>query len=105
VSAPNKRLTRQQASRAFKRLCKKCGLQGEPPPRLHDLRHNYASECLIQWQHDCKDIETLLPVLSTAMGHVNPCATQRYIHINASTLFDASGKIHARFTQPTEENQ
>ncbi|MCK5676664.1 MAG: tyrosine-type recombinase/integrase [Verrucomicrobia bacterium] len=105
VSAPNKRLTRQQASRAFKRLCKKCGLQGEPPPRLHDLRHNYASECLTQWQHSSMDVETLLPVLSTAMGHVNPCATQRYIHINASTLLDASEKIHDRFTQPTEENQ
>jgi integrase/recombinase XerD len=105
VSAPNKRLGYQQAKRAFRKLCNQCGLHGEPPPRLHDLRHNYASECLAQWQRDGEDIETLLPILSTAMGHVNPCATQRYIHINASALLDASEKIHARFTQPTEENQ
>ena len=105
VSAPNKRLTRQQARRAFRRLCEKCGLQGKPPPRLHDLRHNHASECLARWQREGKDIQSLLPVLSTAMGHVNPCATQCYIHINATTLLDASGKIHDRFIQPTEENQ
>lgn len=105
VSAPNKRLGYQQAKRAFRKLCNQCGLHSEPPPRLHDLRHNYASECLARWQHSGENIEILLPVLSTAMGHVNPCATQRYIHINASTLLDASENIHARFSQPTEENQ
>ena len=103
--AQNKRLVRQQANRAFRRLCEKCGLQGEPPPRLHDLRHNYACECMNRWRREGKDIQTLLPVLSTAMGHVNPCATQRYIHINAATLLNASGKIHDRFIQPSEENQ
>jgi len=105
VSALNKRLGYQQAKRAFGKLCNQCGLHSDPPPRLHDLRHNYASECLSRWQHDGKDIETLLPVLSTAMGHVNPYATQRYIHINAATLLDASNKIHDRFIQPSEENQ
>jgi len=105
VSAPNKRLGYQQAKRAFRKLCNQCGLHGEPPPRLHDLRHNYASECLARWQHGGEDIQILLPVLSAAMGHVNPCATQRYIHINASTLLDASEKIHDRFIQPSEENQ
>lgn len=105
VSAPNKRLGYQQAKRAFRKLCNQCGLHGEPPPRLHDLRHNYASECLARWQHDGEDIESLLPVLSTAMGHVNPCATQRYIHITAANLLAASEKTHARFIQSTEENQ
>jgi len=105
VSASNKRLTPQQARRAFWRLCGKCGMQDDPPPRLHDLRHNYAGECLAQWRREGKDIQTLLPVLSTAMGHVNPCATQRYVHIHAATLLGASRKIHDRFIQPTEENQ
>lgn len=105
ISAPNKRLGYQQAKRAFRKLCNQCGLQDQPPPRLHDLRHNYACECMNRWRREGKDIQTLLPVLSTAMGHVNPCATQRYIHINAATLFDASNKIHDRFIQPSEENQ
>ena len=105
VSASNKRLNPQQARRAFRRLCEKCGLHADPPPRLHDLRHNYACECMNRWRREGKEIQSLLPVLSTAMGHVNPCATQRYIHINATTLLDASDKIHDRFIQPSEENQ
>jgi len=105
VSASNKRLNPQQARRAFWRLCEQCGLQDDPRPRLHDLRHNFACQCLARWRHEGKDIQTLLPVLSTAMGHVNPCATQRYIHIDATTLLDASDKIHNRFIQPSEETQ
>jgi len=105
ITTRNKRLTPAQARYAFLKLCKKCGLLGEPRPRLHDLRHNYACECLDRWRREGKDIQTLLPILSTAMGHTNPCATQHYIHISAATLLDASDKIHDRFIQSPEENQ
>lgn len=105
VCGPNKRMDRNRAGCAFRHLCEQCGLQSDPRPRLHDLRHNFACQCLAQWRREGKDIQTLLPVLSTAMGHVNPHATQRYIHVDAATLLDASGKIHDRFIQPTEENQ
>jgi integrase len=105
VGAPNKRLSYPQAKRAFRKLRTQCGLHGDPPPRLHDLRHNYASECLARWRREGKDIQTLLPVLSAAMGHVNPRATQCYIHIDAATLLDASGKIRDRFIQPNGKNQ
>lgn len=105
VGAPNKRLSYQQAKRAFRKLRTQCGLLGDPPPRLHDLRHNYACGCLTRWRREGKDIQNLLPVLSAAMGHVNPRATQRYIHIDAATLFDASGKIYELFIQSTEEKQ
>jgi integrase len=105
VSAQNKRLVRQQASRAFRRLCEKCGLQDDPPPRLHDLRHNFACDCMERWRTEGKEIQILLPVLSTAMGHVNPRATQRYIHINATTLRAASEKIRNQFIQTSGENQ
>jgi len=105
VSAQNKRLGYQQAKRAFSKLRTQCGLHGEPPPRLHDLRHNYACQCIARWRQESKDVQTLLPVLSTAMGHVNLFATQRYIHIDAATLLDASKRIHDRFIQSSEENQ
>jgi integrase/recombinase XerD len=105
VSAPDKRLSYQQAKHAFTKLRAQCELPGNPPPRLHDLRHNYASECLARWRREGKDIQTLLPILSAAMGHVNPRSTQRYVHIDAATLLDASGKIHDRFIQPNGENQ
>jgi integrase/recombinase XerD len=105
VSALNKPLNRHQAERAFRRLCEQCGFQNNPRARLHDLRHNFACQCLAQWQREGEDILTLFPVLSTAMGHVNPRATQRYIHIDAATLLNASRKIHDRFIPSSEENQ
>lgn len=98
IVAEDKRLGYQQAKYAFNKLCMECGLIGDPLPRLHDLRHNYASECLARWQRAGKDIQSLLPVLTTSMGHVNPHDTQRYLHINATTLLDASEKIHKHFT-------
>jgi len=103
VGAPNKRLTLPQAQHAFRKLCETCGLKGEKPPRLHDLRHNYATECLARWRREGKNIQALLPVLSAAMGHVNPESTQCYIHISASTLLDASEKIQKHFNPTPEE--
>ncbi len=103
VVAPNKRLTPHQARRAFRRLCEKCDIKGDPSPRLHDLRHNFACDCMERWRAEGQDIQTLFPILSTAMGHVDPRATQRYIHIRAATLHSASEKIRNQFIQPTEE--
>jgi len=42
VPGPGRRLERNRAHRIFRRLCLQCGINGDPPPRLHDLRHNYA---------------------------------------------------------------
>jgi len=99
MSTPNKRLTPSQARYAFRQLCNLCDLKNEPPPRLHDLRHNYATACLARWQREGKDIQILLPVLSASMGHVKPESTEYYIHINAETLRQASRKTEIYFNQ------
>ncbi len=89
----NTRLGRHQASNAFARLCVQCGLDGDPPPRLHDLRHNYACRRLALWREAQEDVDALLPVLANAMGHVDFHGTQVYIHIDAATLQRASAKF------------
>jgi len=83
-------LTYDQAYYDFRRLCRHCGLWGRPPPRLHDLRHNYACHRLALWRQAGMDINALLPILATAMGHVNFFATQRYLHLDAVALRDAA---------------
>jgi site-specific recombinase XerD len=103
--APNEKLSYRQAWDAFRRLCRQCNLQGDPPPRLHDLRHNYACECLNKWRSEGKDVQALLPILSAAMGHVNPVSTQCYIHAGAATLRHAAGKMHDLYIQRTEQSQ
>ena len=37
--------------------------------RLHDLRHSFATHRLVQWYKEGADVQTLLPVLSTYLGH------------------------------------
>jgi integrase len=104
VGAWNCRLTRRQASSAFGMLCRRCGLPRTPSPRLHDLRHNYACQRLALWRAAGGDVETLLPVLANAMGHVNFFSTQLYIHINAGTLRHASSKFNAHVKQCQENH-
>jgi integrase len=99
VGTWNSRLTCWQARYAFRVLCRRCGLLGQPSPRLHDLRHNFACRCLARWREQGKDVQALLPVLANAMGHVNFFATQLYIHVEAETLRHASAKLSTYIAQ------
>ena len=105
VGRPNRRLTYHQASYAFKVLCRRCGLTAKPPPRLHDLRHNFACQCIVRWREEGKDVQALLPVLANAMGHVNIFATEVYIHIGADTLQLASDSFLNHVEQQRENRQ
>jgi len=86
IDAGGAALTRDQAYYDYRRLCQHCGLWGQPPPRLHDLRHNYACRRLALWRQAGMDVNVMLPILATAMGHVNFYATQRYLHFDALAL-------------------
>jgi len=100
VCGRGQRLSRDRACRVFRRLCSGCGFDGPPPPRLHDLRHNYACACLARWRQEQEDIDALLPVLANAMGHCDFHATEIYLHIHAAALQQASEKFrkHVRHT-------
>lgn len=86
VSGWNRRLSRDRASRIFRRLCAYCGMDADPPPRLHDLRHNYACACIERWRQTHEKLDALLPVLANAMGHANFHNTEIYIHVHAAAL-------------------
>lgn len=55
-------------------------------PRIHDIRHTFAVHCLQRWVDENIDLETVLPYLSTYMGHVGISSTQEYLHLT-SELF------------------
>jgi integrase len=101
----NRRLTRWTAERCFRRLCVHAGLTAEPPPRLHDLRHNYACRRIALWRQAREDVDALLPVLANAMGHVDFLSTQVYLHIDADGLRQASAKFHAHARRPPEASK
>ena len=55
-------------------------------PRLHDVRHTFAVNRLTTWYRDGADVQTLLPQLSTYLGHVNVAATQVYLTMTPELL-------------------
>lgn len=104
VADPNSRLLCGRATRNFRRLCIHCGIEGDPPPRLHDLRHNYACACIARWREAHEDVNALLPVLANAMGHASYYHSEIYLHIDAAALRQACGKFK-QHVQHSLENQ
>jgi len=58
-------------------------------PRLHDLRHGFAVDRLTAWYREGKDVQKLLPALSTYLGHINIAATQVYLTMTPELLRQA----------------
>ncbi len=87
-------LARGAAERIFRRLCEHGGIRridgGRFQPRLHDIRHTFALNRLLSWYREGKDVQRLLPFLSTYLGHVNVAATQRYLTMTPELLHEAS---------------
>ena len=66
----------------FTSLSRQIGLRGPSDshgPRLHDFRHRFAVETLVQWYRSGQDVERRLPVLSTYLGHVHVADTYWYL--------------------------
>ena len=81
-STAGTRLIYASVQRTFSHLCKAAGIVATSPrcrPRLHDFRHRFAVTTLTSWQQDGADVDALLPLLSTVMGHVNPASTYWYL--------------------------
>lgn len=94
------RLKYSTAAQTFRQMVRQCGIDRDvqQPPRLHDLRHTAACNCLLKWYDEGEDVNTKLPILATAMGHVNIECTQVYIHITSRLLEQAAQRFHVRFT-------
>ena len=48
-------------------------------PRVHDLRHHFAIQTMLQWYRTNTDVEARLPELSTYLGHVHVRDTYWYL--------------------------
>jgi len=52
-------------------------------PRIHDLRHTFAVNCLKRWVSDGRDLNNALPYLSAYLGHEDIRGSQRYLRLTA----------------------
>jgi integrase/recombinase XerD len=62
-------------------------------PHLHDIRHTSATHRLTAWYREGKDVQQLLPYLSTYLGHRDLESTQRYLTLTPELLQHASERF------------
>ncbi len=62
-------------------------------PRIHDLRHVFAVNCLKKWVLDGRDLNNCLPYLAAYLGHEDMRGSQRYLRLTADLYPDITSKI------------
>lgn len=82
VSLRDRRLSNRAACTGFRQLVDTAGIVPAPgarPPRMHDLRHSFTVNTVLDAYRRGADVQALLPTLSTYLGHVDPAATYWYL--------------------------
>jgi integrase/recombinase XerD len=91
---------RSAVYQAFRRALRAAGIphggRGQGP-RLHDLRHTFAVHCLVRWYRQGLNLDAMLPVLATYMGHKSGRGTQRYLRLTADLFPDVAKRLEASF--------
>jgi integrase len=70
-------------------------------PRFHDLRHTFAVRRLAGWYREARDLQAMLPVLATYMGHAHYTDTAYYLGATAELLGLAADRF-AHFVGATK---
>jgi site-specific recombinase XerD len=104
VNDEGKKLPCRTVQTAFHAIRAKAGIgTGHQRPRVHDLRHSAAVRRLYLWYLEGKNVQSLLPVLVTYLGHSNVSCTAVYLTTTAELLVQASARFEQHFsTDPAD---
>ena len=100
VSSGGNRLNGGDIRRTFYALSRQIGLRGPSNrhgPRLHDLRHRFATQTLVRWYRSHHDPERKLPLLSAYLGHVHVADTQWYLSGSPELMREAMCRLEHRW--------
>jgi integrase/recombinase XerD len=100
VSTRGTRLDAHNLSHTFAGLLAAAGIRVAPSrrrPRIHDLRHSFATATLLDWYRDGVDVQARLPLLSTYLGHADPKSTYWYLTGSPELLALAAGRLEHAF--------
>lgn len=64
-------------------------------PRLQDLRHTFATERVVSWYREGRNVQDMLPVLSTYLGHTSINNTAVYVSMTNELLKEAGRKFES----------
>nr|DAE55248.1 MAG TPA: SITE SPECIFIC RECOMBINASE XERD [Caudoviricetes sp.] len=92
---------------SFERIRKHAGISRSDKspfqPRIHDLRHTFAVNRLTAWYKENKDVQKLLPVLSTYLGHKHLSHTSVYLTMTDGLLEEANKRFESYIKQGRNE--
>jgi hypothetical protein len=97
---PGQPLDEGDIHRTFYALSRQIGLRGRSDsrgPRLHDIRHCFATNTLVQWYRSGQDPERRLPLLSAYLGHVHVADTQWYLEGSPELMREAVQWLQQRW--------
>jgi integrase/recombinase XerD len=83
---------------AFREIMTRIGVRTEKVhPRIHDLRHRFAVQTLIDWQRTGIKIDEHIHTLSTYLGHVSPADTYWYLSASPELMALTADRVQDRF--------
>jgi site-specific recombinase XerD len=89
-------IKRKSSEVCFRNIRKRAGVRRgntRRGPGLHDLRHSAAVHRLVAWYREGKNVQQLLPLLSTYLGHERLNSTQVYLTMTPELLSEANRRF------------
>lgn len=97
VSASNRRIAASTVNHTFRRMLRLAGIAPgrDRRPRIHDLRHTFATRSLEQCATRREPVSRHLVALSTYLGHADVAHTYWYLEATPELMVDiaAAGEI------------
>ncbi|MGK5090237.1 tyrosine-type recombinase/integrase [Bdellovibrionota bacterium FG-2] len=105
IGSTGKRFLSQRLGVLFGQVVQELGLRAAVGghPRLHDLRHTFATRWMEDLYRNGKDPNSQLPLLATYLGHVNLDHTQKYLHASLELLAQA-GENFRNYSQVNRQS-
>jgi integrase/recombinase XerD len=82
ISTAGTRLLHSNIGLTFAQLTSQAGLTRRSAtcrPRIHDVRHSFAVNVMLDWYATGADVPAMMPQLSTYLGHTDPKHTYWYL--------------------------
>jgi integrase len=103
ISPGGARLLYCNVHSTFKALRRHAGLQARSAqcrPRIHDIRHSFAVNTLLDAYRGDIDVGQQLALLSVYLGHVDPGGTYWYLSAAPELLALATARLEAHHSRP-----
>ncbi len=85
----------ERAFRALTRACRLPAGTANNEPRLHDLRHSFAVNTLIEAHRAGVDVDARIAALATYLGHTSPTSTYWYLTASPELLDLVNDRVEA----------